>query len=263
MAKGKYCASRRCKNSVSKGGGFCSKHMGATPAQKKTQVKIKKKTYKISDVDPIYEYDMSDSLKEETLNLRNYYVESPSTRYRVVDDFANRPDVKVIIRLHCERVFDYLKNLPGSVISGRKADRYEIFHWGFINAPPHSRKAGTTHVDIAHPQSHKVYSVWIPIDNVTAKNGCVTMFLKSQGTPIDYRKPNQDSKFEKRILTGNVGKIIMFDGRIHHRSEANETDRVRTILLFGLKLKTFRVQDEKGKEFVDDITSVSKSSSSS
>ena len=252
MAKGTWCASQRCKKSVSKGGMYCSKHRAAqTETKKKAKVK-KKKAYKISDVDPIYEYDMSESLKEETLKLRQYFHQDiRSTRFRFSDAFKDRPDVKDKVYAFSQMIFDYLRNLPGSVIRGKKADKYEIFDWAFVHAPPHSRTRGSTHVDMNYPNSHKAYTVWMPIDEVTEENGCVTMFLKSQGTPIDYRNPNQDSKFEKRILTGKLGKIVLFDGRLHHRSEANNTDRMRTIVLFGLKIKGFRVQGEDGKEFVN------------
>mmetsp|Transcript_13316 Transcript_13316/g.21812 ORF Transcript_13316/g.21812 Transcript_13316/m.21812 type:complete len:254 (-) Transcript_13316:55-816(-) len=252
MAKGKYCASRKCKLSVSKGGLYCSRHQRGALDSKKTKANIKKKkTCKISDVDPIYEYEMSESLKEETRNLRNYFHPTlRSTRFRYSDDFSDRPEVKAKVYAFSQMVFDFLKNLPGSVLRGSKADKYEIFDWVFNHAPPRSRKAGTTHVDMLYHQSHKAYTVWMPIDEVTEENGCVTMFLKSQGTPIDYHNPNQDSKFEKRIVTGNLGKIVVFDGRIHHRSEANKTDNMRTIALFCLKKKGFRVQGESGKEFV-------------
>lgn len=263
MAKGTYCASQRCKKTVSKGGLYCSKHKAPT----ETKAKIKKpKTFKISKVDPIYEYEMSESLKEEARNLRQYFNYGiRSTRFRFSDDFKDRSEVKRKVYAFSEKVFDFLRNLPGSVFRGKKANRYEIFDWVFNHAPPKSRRAaGTTHVDMLYPKSHTAYTVWMPIDEVTEENGCVTMFLKSQGTPIDYRHPKQDFKFEKRILTGKLGKIVVFDSRLHHRSEVNRTDNMRIIALFCIKLKGFRVQSESGEEFVvDDITSESKSSSSS
>lgn len=252
MARQKKCAQRRCNVRVSKTGEYCSKHRGTTATEAKEFKRKPKTTFPISEVDPIYEYEMSESLKEETRNLRNYFHQQDirSTRFRCSDDFSDRPEVKAEVHAFSQKVFDFLKSLPGSAIHGKRADKYEIFDWAFIHAPPKSRTAGSTHVDMLYFKSHKAYTVWMPIDEVTEDNGCVTMFLKSQGTPIDYRNPNQDSKFEKTTLTGKLGKVVMFDSRIHHRSEANKTDSMRSIVLFSLKLKGFRVQGESGKELV-------------
>ena len=38
---------------------------------------------------------------------------------------------------------------------------------------------------------------------------------------------------------GDIGSLFVFDGRIHHRSDANTTDEVRTVLTFALKRKGF------------------------
>ena len=225
---------------------MCAKHQADHEQNKPKKKQEKKKTYKISKIDPIFQYRLSDVLMEETLDLRKLFVPTTSRRYRAADYMADRPEALKSAKAYCERVIAHLKQLPGSVIQGAKAKRYDLYQPAFIHAPPNTTTAGTTHVDMEYFPHHTLYTVWIPIDEVTEDNGCVTMFLKSQGTPIDYRRKNQHKKFKKkRILKGELGDIFIFDGRLHHRSEANTTDAIRSVFTFGLLKKGFAVQDLK------------------
>jgi hypothetical protein len=244
MGRGRFCSKRRCRIRVPKAGLFCSRHASIDQPTKKRKAKttVAKKIRRLPDSDPIFEYEASPQLIVDTDSLRKLFQLNSSRRYRILDFFKDRPEVKEKVFNYCEKVFSYLKGLRGSIVYGKKGDRYEVFQPCFVHAKPHTLQ-GTTHADIHYFACHKTYTVWIPIDEVTEENGCVTMFLKSQGTPIDYKNPHQDKMFEKKTITGNCGKIVVFDGRLHHRSEANTTDKMRTVLTFGLKIKHFVLKE--------------------
>ena len=147
----------------------------------------KLKNVKKGQEEPIHEYQMPEDLKRRILALPDLFAPLASLkRYRVVDFMLeeSRADALQVAKTLCDDIFLYLNKLKGSVVYGKKGARYDIFHPGFIHAPPHTLP-GTMHFDMDFAKSHKSYTVWIPISEVTEANGYVTMLEKSCGIPVD------------------------------------------------------------------------------
>ena len=217
---------------------MCSKHSGRSATGKKRSV-IKRKDPKKRNKRPsapqeesIFESSIDGELMEEVRGLQVMCGGRKSRRARHVETFN---DMSSPIVSTCEKIFTRLKETH-DVFKKKVGSRFEVWTANLVHAAPHTRR-GTTHVDTAYHKKCIMYTVWVPISDVTLDNGCVTMFLNTCGVPIDYKHPPSDEGRATRTLTGKCGTVFVFDSRYHHRSESNITDEVRSVLIFNLKLK--------------------------
>jgi hypothetical protein len=194
-------------------------------------------------VDPIFNFTMSKELKEEAkITFSEMMNPNIGNRSRTLTDFGQGTPENKLLWDFCEAIFMFLKKLNGSMFAGTAGQKYEVSNPAMVYAPPNSSR-GTTHVDTTPHDRVVGYTAWIPISSVTDKNGCVTFFKGTCGQVFSSKRPPKYNKNSpSRKLIGSLGSIVLFDTRLHHRSEANNTATTRTVVTFLISLKSAKVE---------------------
>jgi hypothetical protein len=115
----------------------------------------------------------------------------------------------------------------------------------FIAKLPGPKSSFSLHQDTTGLDEHKYspLSVWLPLNDVTEQNGCMSVIPKSHHFFSPYRGVSFPDPFDgiknnlaKYLVPVTVkkGQAVIFDPRLVHNSSANMSDKPRIVSLTGL-----------------------------
>lgn len=86
-------------------------------------------------------------------------------------------------------------------------------------------------------------NLWIPLTDVTERNGCLSVVPKSHGFFSPYRSISFPAPFDNigqtvrkylEPIRMKAGEVLVFDNRLVHNSSANNSDQVRVAIVCGI-----------------------------
>lgn len=117
---------------------------------------------------------------------------------------------------------------------------YRLVCGGFAVKQPDERSRMPWHQDISlvPPASRPALSVWVPLIDVDAENGCLSLIPGSHrwhraprapGTPFVWRSRLRELEASARAVPMRAGEVLVMDNALFHGSAPNRGDRVRPV----------------------------------
>jgi hypothetical protein len=143
-----------------------------------------------------------------------------------------------------KEIFDSVNEVMNPILDTQFKD-YKVVVYSFVVKLPGQESEFYIHQDTTGLDEWKEspLSLWIPLQNVSEKNGCLGIIPHSHAFFSPYRSISFPAPFDaiqstvKRYLRPvemNRGDVLIFDNRIVHHSYANDSDQPRVALICGL-----------------------------
>ena len=143
-----------------------------------------------------------------------------------------------------KRINDTISGILKPSLESLFKDYREVINT-FIVKLPGPKSEFFLHQDTTGLNEHRFspLSVWLPLDDVTEKNGCLSVIPKShhffspyRGISFPYPFDGIKNHLSKYLVPIEVkkGQAIIFDPRIVHNSKANTSNSARIVSLTGL-----------------------------
>lgn len=116
--------------------------------------------------------------------------------------------------------------------------------------------------NIVDENKYRSFNIWVPLVDLSEKNGAICVLPESHLWGLNYRGPNipdkradQLEKFwgEMKTLHMQAGEALIYDHRLYHASFPNKTDKYRLASVFGIKPKTAEMYYYYGTEKSIDV----------
>jgi len=129
-----------------------------------------------------------------------------------------------------DRYFSNCEALGGSFVVKTKAQKEKLH--------PHQDW------NIVDEKQYRSFNIWVPLVDLTEKNGAIRVLPKSHLWGENYRGPNipderqdQLSDFwdKMQTLMMKAGEALIYDHRLYHASYPNKMDEFRLATVFGIK----------------------------
>ncbi len=97
--------------------------------------------------------------------------------------------------------------------------------------------------NIVDEEKHRSFNIWIPLVDLTKENGVIKVMPKSHRWIKTFRGPNLPDTFENvheeiwnamKPLYMKAGEALIYDHRLFHASEPNQTKDLRLASVFGI-----------------------------
>jgi len=110
-----------------------------------------------------------------------------------------------------------------------------------VAAPPktscsNGHSAGPIHRDVHFTSESGVYTFSVFLGKVTRHNGTIRLWKGSQKREIDLknRKASISNLKPPELLTGDAGKVWLFDSRLLHQAAPNSSSNLRLNIVFAV-----------------------------
>jgi len=173
-------------------------------------------------------------------NYYNEYSKKYATSQYKSNDLSNKLNEKVIYNLHNKSLkwFEIFENkkvleIIKPILQEGSYKNSEPFYLSNISArcPVKKNKGQILHVDANLPGCNyilQVNALWM-LDNFTKTNGS-TRIVPNSHRFKSYA--NEKKKYKEKIITGNRGSVLIFDGNLWHGgSEKKDQERRWSIIL--------------------------------
>ena len=115
----------------------------------------------------------------------------------------------------------------------------------FINKAPGPRGVLPPHQDwnIVEEGPHRSFNVWAPLIDTDADNGAIQLIpgshhwqatVRGPNIPCGYRLVQEQLRKAMRLLPIRAGEVLIYDHRVLHCSDANDTPHHRPAVVMGL-----------------------------
>ncbi|MDZ4846225.1 MAG: phytanoyl-CoA dioxygenase family protein [Chitinophagales bacterium] len=97
--------------------------------------------------------------------------------------------------------------------------------------------------NIVDEEQHRSFNIWVPLVDLTEKNGTIRVMPGSHRWVKNYRGPNipdlsesaQEQIWQRMTpLYMKAGEALIYDHRLFHASDSNTTDELRIATVFGI-----------------------------
>lgn len=139
----------------------------------------------------------------------------------------------------------------------------------FINKAPGPRGALPPHQDwnIVDETRHRSFNVWVPLVDTNAANGAISVIpgshhwlptVRGPNIPCVFRQVHPELRAAMKLLPMRAGEVLIYDHRLLHCSDINDTPNHRPGAVMGLvpaeaELKHYVVDGERIRQYRSNV----------
>ena len=176
---------------------------------------------------------------QEVQSLVDYYYASHPRQLDGMYATAHVPDIALRMRMN-----DFIKKVFARAI-GEMFINCNPLGGSFIAKGKGEKGTLEPHQDwnIVDEEQYRSFNIWVPLVNLSEKNGVIKVIPGSHTWLKNYRSANIHSAFSKvndsvwKILTPlymNAGEALIYDHRLIHASGSNNSDEIRLAAVYGI-----------------------------
>lgn len=139
---------------------------------------------------------------------------------------------------------DFIKKVTESYIA-KHLNNYKLLGGAFVVKPAHGRGVLQAHQDwnLVNEAFARSYNLWIPLIDVTEKNGAIFVLEKSHKKIQTFRGPHIPSVFKDieqqlwpylKVLPMKAGEALFYDHALLHGSPPNNSNEHRIGVVIGV-----------------------------